>query len=76
VSGAREPRALDVACGDGRDARWLPELGKAFNPAYVVERNELLRAFEALHVRHYREGVAGRRGEERGVASIVAQRLD
>src|SRR5436305_13290413 len=22
-----EPRALDVACGDGRNARWLAELG-------------------------------------------------
>ena len=154
-----EPRALDVACGDGRNARWLAELGFAvdaidvsdvaiaalraaaaerglrvdarvadlehdalpggydvvvcvnylqrdlfgalrdalspgglllyetfarahveelgrqFNPAYVLERNELLRAFAALHVRHYREGVAERGGEQRGVASIVAQRL-
>ncbi len=154
-----EPRALDVACGDGRNARWLAELGFAvvaldvsdvaiaalraaaaerglrvdarvadlehdplpggydvvvcvsylqrdlfgalrgalspgglllyetfarahveelgrqFNPAYVLDRNELLRAFGSLHVRHYREGVAERGGEQRGVASIVAQRL-
>ena len=155
----REPRALDVACGDGRNARWLAELGFAvgavdvsdvaiaalraaaaerglrvdarvvdleqdalpggydvvvcvnylqrdlfsalagalspgglllyetfarahveelgrqFNPAYVLDRNELLRALGSLHVRHYREGVAERSGERRGVASIVAQRL-
>lgn len=53
----------------------VAELGRRFNPAYVLERNELLRAFPALHVRHYREGVAERSGEQRGVASIVAQRL-
>ncbi len=54
----------------------VDELGKAFNPDYVLERNELLRAFEGLHVRHYREGVVERRGELRGLAAIVAQRLD
>jgi 2-polyprenyl-3-methyl-5-hydroxy-6-metoxy-1,4-benzoquinol methylase len=53
----------------------VAELGRRFNPAYVLEPNELLRAFAALHVRHYREGVAERGGEPRGVASIVAQRL-
>ncbi len=53
----------------------LTELGRSFNPAYVLEPNELLRAFAALHVRHYREGVAERGGEQRGVAGIVAQRL-
>jgi len=53
----------------------VEELGKPFNPAYVLDRNELLRAFSQLHVRHYREGVADRGGEPRGVASIVAQRL-
>lgn len=53
----------------------VEELGRDFNPAYVLERNELLRAFADLHVRHYREGVAERRGGPRGVAGIVAQRL-
>ncbi len=53
----------------------VEELGRDFNPAYVLERNELLRAFSALHVRHYREGVVDARGGPRGVASIVAQRL-
>ena len=47
----------------------IEELGRDFNPAYVLERNELLRAFAGLYVRHYREGVAG----DRGVAGIVAQ---
>jgi SAM-dependent methyltransferase len=53
----------------------VEELGKSFNPAYVLERNELLHAFAQLHVRHYREGVVERGGEQRGVASLVAQRL-
>jgi 2-polyprenyl-3-methyl-5-hydroxy-6-metoxy-1,4-benzoquinol methylase len=54
----------------------VEELGKRFNPAYVLGRNELLRAFAGLHVRHYREGIAQRGGELRGVASLVAQRLE
>jgi tellurite methyltransferase len=159
-SARREPRALDVACGDGRNARWLAELGfaveavdvsdvaidalraaaadsglaiearvvdlerdalpeerydvvvcmsylqrdlfgaleralrpgglllyetfarshveqlgKSMDPAYVLDYNELLRAFGTLHVRHYREGPVPRRGGPRGVASLVAQRL-
>ena len=53
----------------------IEELGRSFNPAYVLDPNELLHAFGDLFVRHYREGVAERRGEPRGVASIVAQRL-
>ena len=53
----------------------VEELGKSFNPAYVLDRNELLHAFDELHVRHYREGIAERGGDARGVASLVAQRL-
>jgi len=53
----------------------IDELGKSFDPAYVLDRNELLRAFPGLHVVHYHEGVAARSGAPRGVASIVAQRL-
>jgi tellurite methyltransferase len=53
----------------------VEELGRQFNPAYVLDRNELLGAFPALHVCHYREGAVDRRGEPRGVASIVARRL-
>ena len=52
----------------------IEELGRSFNPAYVLERNELLRAFAGLHVRHYREGPVQRRGELRGLASLAAQR--
>jgi len=155
----RVPRALDVACGDGRNARWLAELGFAvdavdvsdvaigalrraaeerglavdarvldleqdalpvgehdvvvcmhflqrdafgslqaalrpggvllyetftrdhvevlgrrFDPAFVLERNELLHAFAGLHVRHYREGVIERDEQARAVASLLAQR--
>lgn len=54
----------------------VDELGKPFNPDYVLERNELLRAFSGLYVRHYREGIVERRGESRGLAAIVAQRLE
>ena len=53
----------------------VEELGRSFNPAYVLERNELLRAFRDLYVVHYREGVVDRGGGERGLASIVARRL-
>lgn len=54
----------------------IDELGKPMNPAYVLDDNELLRAFSALRVRHYREGVVERSGGggARGVASLVAQR--
>lgn len=54
----------------------VDELGRTFNPAYILDRNELLEAFSALYVRAYREGLAERRGGARGVASILAQRLD
>jgi tellurite methyltransferase len=53
----------------------IEELGRKFNPAYVLGRNELLHAFAGLHVVDYREGVAERAGGQRGVASLVAQRL-
>ena len=53
----------------------IDELGREFNPDYVLGHNELLRAFGELHVRHYREGVVERGGGQRGLASIVAQRL-
>ncbi|HEX4344489.1 MAG TPA: class I SAM-dependent methyltransferase [Solirubrobacteraceae bacterium] len=53
----------------------VEKLGRTFNPAFVLGHNELLHAFGDLHVVHYREGVAERRGGPRGVASIVARRL-
>jgi tellurite methyltransferase len=53
----------------------VEELGRRFNADYVLDRNELLHAFDELHVHHYREGLVERPGDTRGVASIVAQRL-
>jgi len=52
----------------------VDELGKRIDPAYVLGDNELLHAFPGLRVRHYREGIATRRGGPRGIASLVAQR--
>lgn len=53
----------------------VEELGRPFNPAYVLERNELLHAFEGLYVRRYLEGIVERGAETRGVAALLAQRL-
>jgi tellurite methyltransferase len=53
----------------------LEELGEDFPAAFVLDDNELLRAFPGLRVRHYREGVVERSGKRRGVASLVAERL-
>jgi len=52
----------------------IDELGQSFDQRFVLERNELLRSFPDLDVRHYWEGVADRSGRPRGVASLVAQR--
>lgn len=52
----------------------IEQLDQRVNPDYVLQDNELLRAFCALHVRRYGEGVADRSGRPRGVASLVAQR--
>ena len=52
----------------------VEELGNHFDPRFVLDHNELLRAFPDLHVRHYREGVVDRSGRPRGVASLVAER--
>jgi tellurite methyltransferase len=52
----------------------IDELGKRINPAYVLDDNELLRAFPGLRVRRYREGVVARACGPRGIASLVAQR--
>jgi SAM-dependent methyltransferase len=54
----------------------VEDLGNPFNPRFLLERNELLRSFPDLHVRHYREGVADRSGSPRAVASLVAERRD
>ena len=52
----------------------VEELGRSFNPNYLVDRGELARAFARLRIVEHREGVAERSGEARGVASLVAQR--
>lgn len=49
-------------------------LGKEFNPEYLLDHNELLRAFAHLRVRHYWEGIVERSGGERAIASLVAER--
>jgi len=51
----------------------VDELGNDFNPAYLVEPGELLRAFARLEVVAHHEGVAQRSGGPRGVAGIVAR---
>lgn len=50
------------------------QLGRRFNPAYLLERGELLRAFGALEIVAHHEGVAARADGLRGVESIVARR--
>ncbi|MBW3608065.1 MAG: methyltransferase domain-containing protein [Actinobacteria bacterium] len=52
----------------------VDELGHSFNPAYLVERGELPRAFGRLDVVDHHEGVAQRSGHPRGVAGIVARK--
>lgn len=52
----------------------VEQLGRSFNPAYLLERGELLRAFGALEVVAHHEGVAARADGLRGVESIVARR--
>ena len=52
----------------------VEELGHSFNPDYLLDRGELLRAFEGLEVVDHHEGVAQRPGGPRGVESIVARR--
>jgi SAM-dependent methyltransferase len=50
------------------------QLGRSFNPAYLLEDGELLRAFDRLEVIDHFEGVAERSGGPRGVGSLVARR--
>ena len=54
-------------------ASHVEELGRSFNPAYLLERGELLRAFGSLEVVAHHEGVAARGDGLRGVESIVAR---
>jgi tellurite methyltransferase len=52
----------------------VAQLGRSFNPAYLLEDGELLRAFDRLEVIDHFEGVAERSGGPRGVGSLVARR--
>jgi hypothetical protein len=52
----------------------VDELGRSFNPAYLLEDGELLRAFDRLEVIEHFDGVVQRPGGARGVGSIVARR--
>ncbi len=52
----------------------VDELGHRFNPDYLVQPGELLRAFPRLEVVAQQEGVVERAGSPRGVAGVVARR--
>lgn len=52
----------------------VDELGGSTNPAFVLGPGELREAFAGLEVVRYEEGVAGRSGRPKGVASLVARR--
>ena len=52
----------------------VDELGRSFNPDYLLERGELLRAFPKLEIVDHHEGVVERSGGPRGVAGLVARR--
>lgn len=52
----------------------VDELGRSFNPAYLLEDGELPRALGRLEVIDEFEGVAERAGGPRGVGAIVARR--
>ena len=52
----------------------VTELGRSFNPDYLLEDGELLRAFAGLEVIEHFEGVTARSGDSRGVGAIVARR--
>ncbi len=52
----------------------VTQLGRSFNPAYLLDEGELLRAFGGLELVDHFEGVAERGGGPRGVGAIVARR--
>jgi tellurite methyltransferase len=52
----------------------VTELGRSFNPAYLLDAGELLRAFDRLDVVDHFEGLAERPGGPRGIGAIVARR--
>jgi tellurite methyltransferase len=52
----------------------VTQLGRSFNPAYLLQEGELLRAFDRLEMIDHFDGVAERSGGPRGVGSVVARR--
>jgi tellurite methyltransferase len=52
----------------------VDELGKRFNPEYLLAAGELEAAFAELEIVAHHEGVAQRSGGARGVAGVVARR--
>jgi len=52
----------------------IEQLGRSFNPDYLLEDGELLRAFDRLEMVARFEGVAERAGGPRGVGAVVARR--
>jgi tellurite methyltransferase len=52
----------------------IDQLGRAFDPRYVLEPGELRAAVAGLEVVRYEEGVVVRSGRDRAVASVVARR--
>ena len=52
----------------------VTQLGRSFNPAYLLDDGELLKAFPALVVVDHFEGVTEGAGGPRGVGAIVARR--
>lgn len=52
----------------------VTELGRSFNPDYLLGDGELLRAFAGLELIEHFEGVTARSGDPRGVGAIVARR--
>jgi tellurite methyltransferase len=50
------------------------QLGNAFDPRFLLEREELRKSFSTLDMLRYQEGVVERSGRPRAVASLVARR--
>lgn len=52
----------------------VEQLGRTFDPRFLLEPGELRDAFGGLHVLRFEEGVVQRSGRPRAVAALVAQR--
>lgn len=52
----------------------IDQLGREFDPRFVLEAGELRAGFPGLEVVRYQEGVVERSGRQRAVASLVARR--